>query len=86
MASADAGKVFLKDLVALYDPRAESSENCNIPAEEDFDDDASQCLTCTVNSASVKDIYSNKGCQYIVDEIFAVIYTLPSAANLFKNT
>ena len=56
MASADADEVFLKDLVALCDPRA---ENCDIPAEEDFDDDASHLTTCTVDSASVKDIYGN---------------------------
>ena len=59
MASADAGEVFLDDLVASCDPRAESSENCDILAEEDFDDDASHLTTCTVDSASVKDIYGN---------------------------
>ena len=59
MASADAGEVLLEDLVASCDPRAESSENCDIPAEEDFDDDASHLTTCTVDSASVKDIYGN---------------------------
>ena len=50
MASADAGEVSLEDLVASGDPRAESSENCDIPAEEDFDDDASQFTTfCMAN-------------------------------------
>ena len=59
MASTDADEVFLEDLVASCDPRAESSENCDIPAGEDFDNDASQFTTCTVNSASVEDIYGN---------------------------
>ena len=59
MSSEDAGEVFLDDLVASCDPRTESSENGDIPAEEDFDDDASQFTTCTVNSASVEDIYGN---------------------------
>jgi len=59
MASADVGKAFLEDLVAPCDPRAESSENCDIPAEEDFDDDASQFTTCTVNSASAEEICGN---------------------------
>ena len=59
MVSADAGEVFLDDLVASCNPRAKSSENCDIPAEEDFDDDASQFTTCTVNSAWVEDIYGN---------------------------
>ena len=59
MASVDAGEFFLKDLVASCDPRAESSKNCDIPAGEDFDDDASQFTTCTVVSASVEDIYGN---------------------------
>ena len=59
MASVDTGEVFLQDLVASCHPRAESSENYDTPAEEDFDDDASQFTTCTVDSASVKDIYGN---------------------------
>jgi len=59
MASANAEEVFLEDLVASCDPRAKSSENRGIPEEEDFDDNASQFRTCTVNSASVEDIYGN---------------------------
>jgi len=59
MASADAGEVFLEDLVASCDPQAESSKNWGILEEEDFDDDTSQFTTCTVNSASVEDIYGN---------------------------
>jgi hypothetical protein len=59
MSSEDAGEVFLDDLVASCDPRTESSENGDIPAEEDFDDDASQFMTCTINSASVEDIFGN---------------------------
>ena len=59
MASADAGEVFLDDLVASCDSRAESSENWGIPEEEDFDEDASQFTICTANSALVEDIYGN---------------------------
>ena len=59
MSSEDAGEVFLDDLVRSCDPRTESSENCDIPAEEDFDDDASQFTTCTINSASIEDIFGN---------------------------
>ena len=59
MSSEDVGEVFLDDLVASCDPWAESSENCDILKEEDFDNDASQFTTCTVNSASVEDIYGN---------------------------
>ena len=50
----EPSKVFIYDLVALCPERPENSKNHNIAEAEDFDDDASQFVTCTIDSAKAK--------------------------------
>ena len=61
MAAADPGEVFLHDIAALPIFRPESTENDDVPDVEDFDDDASQFTTASINSVSEGDISDHCG-------------------------
>jgi len=61
MAAADPGEVFLHDIAALPIFRPESTENDDVPDVEDFDDDASQFTTASINSVSEGDISDHRG-------------------------
>ena len=61
MAAADPGDVFLHDIAALPIFRPESTENDDVPDVEDFDDDASQFTTASINSAPEGDISNHRG-------------------------
>ena len=51
MVAADPGEVFLYDIAALPIFRPESTENDDVADTEDFEDDASQFTTASINSA-----------------------------------
>ena len=61
MAAADPGDVFLHDISAVPIFRPESTENDDVPDVEDFDDDASQFTTASINSAPEGDISNHRG-------------------------
>ena len=52
MAAADPGEVFIHDIAALPIFQPESTKNDDVPDAEDFDDDASQFTTASINSVS----------------------------------
>ena len=56
-----SGGVFLHDIAALPIFRPESNENDDVPDVEDFDDDASQFTTASINSALEGDISNHRG-------------------------
>ena len=61
MAAADPGEVFIQDIAALLIFQPESTENDDVPDAEDFDDDASQFTTASINSVSESDICDHRG-------------------------
>ena len=61
MAAADPGDVFLHDIAALPIFRPKSTENDDVPDVEDFDDDASQFTTASINSMPEGDISDHRG-------------------------
>ena len=60
MAAADPGEVFLYDIDALPIFQPESTENDDVADTEDFEDDASQFTTASINSAP--EGYSSNHC------------------------
>ena len=61
MAAADPGEVVLHDIAALPIFQPESTENDDVPDVEDFDDDASQFTTASINSVPEGDISDHRG-------------------------
>ena len=61
MAAADPGEVFLHHIAVLLIFRPESTENDDVPDVEDFDDDASQFTTASINSVPEGDISDHRG-------------------------
>ena len=61
MSAVEPVDVFINNLVTLCGEPPENSENPNIPEAIDFDGDASQLMTCTIDSAKVKNISDNPG-------------------------
>ena len=53
--------MFLHDIAALPIFRPESTENDDVPDMEDFDDDASQFTTASINSAPKGGISEDRG-------------------------
>jgi len=55
----EPSEVFIYDLVASCPERPENSENHDITEAKDFDEDASQFVTCTIDSAKARVICGN---------------------------
>ena len=68
MAAADPGEVFIHDIAALLIFQPESTENDDVPDAEDFDDDASQFTTASINSVLEGDICDHRGTHAGVEQ------------------
>ena len=68
MSAVEPVDVFINNLVTLCAEPPENSENPNIPEAIDFDGDASQFMTCTIDSAKVKNISDNPGTRPVDEE------------------
>ena len=61
LSTVDLGEVHLGNRVVSCSEWPEISKNCYVSKAEDFEDNASQLMTCTINSAPAEDIYGNSG-------------------------
>ena len=63
MAATDPGEVFMHHIAALPIIRPESTKNDDVPDIEDFEDDASQFTTASINSVSEGNVCDHRGTQ-----------------------
>ena len=59
MAAVDPGEVFIEDLLLPLAEQQEITENLDVPDTDDFDDDASQFTTDTVEDITGEDVFGN---------------------------
>jgi len=59
MSGIEHGESFIDRLAAHLSERPERDENEDVPGNEDFNDDASNFTTASIDSASGRDIYGN---------------------------
>ncbi len=57
MDSSEPGEVFIDSLLALRAEQPQTTENDDVPDEEDFEDDRSDFTTESVDDPSLTDIY-----------------------------